>query len=326
MTKHRSAFTLIELLVVIAIIAVLIGLLLPAIQKVREAANRLTCQNNMKQIGIALHNYHGAVRTFPPSRTALPGAIGQPAATFSAQAYLLPYMEQDNVYKLIDFTANWNAPSNAVACAAIVKSYYCPSDPGLSQVPTGWAPSSYRANEGSSNVFKAVPTNATVLPQPNGPFFLASSYRIADITDGTSNTAAFSERLIGDFSNAIVSPQTDGYIVPGPTPMDPDAAYLACQAIDVQNLVYQGYSNNGAPWLAGAHSSTCFNMAQPPFSRQCAFGSNATQVSPASSGHGVGVNLLMCDGSLRFVVKTIDVATWRAMGSRNGGEIVSDTF
>jgi prepilin-type N-terminal cleavage/methylation domain-containing protein/prepilin-type processing-associated H-X9-DG protein len=320
--RRRSAFTLIELLVVISIISVLIGLLLPAVQKVREAASRLQCQNNLKQIGLALHNYHDARGSFPSSRTAIPTGIGLPAATFSAQTFLLPFMEQDNVYRTVNFTVNWNDPLNAVPYGTLISSYVCPSDPGRGQVPAGWAPSSYRANEGSSTVFRITAANTTVVPQPNGPFFLLSAFKLTDITDGTSNTAAFSERLIGDFSNAVVTEQTDGFIVPGPTPQNPDEAYTVCQSIDWQSLTYQGYSNNGGPWLAGAHSTTCFNMAEVPFARQCSFGSNGTQLTPATSAHTNGVNLLMCDGSLRFVARSIDAATWRAMGSRNGGEVI----
>jgi len=316
------------LLVVIAIIAVLIGLLVPAVQKVREAANRMTCSNNLKQMGLALVNFHDTTGTFPQSRST-PLEIGVPAVTFSVHAYLLPYMEQDAIYKSIDFSVDWAHANNAVPRGAVVKSYFCPSDPFISRIPAGNAPSSYRANEGNSHKFRpAVPdpsANAN-LPEPNGPFYLNQKFRFADIIDGTTNTAAFSERMIGDFSNSIATELGDGFILGGQTPATQDAAYTACQGADWRNLAFQGYSNNGAPWLGGTHASTCYQHSVPPFARQCLFPSNSSMVTAASSSHTGGVNLAMLDGSVKFVPRTVSIATWRAIGSRNGGEVPGNDF
>ena len=142
-SRPRHAFTLIELLVVIAIIAVLIGLLLPAVQKVREAANRMQCQNNLKQLGLALHSFHDANGAFPRGRT-IPNA-----QSFSAQSRLLPYLEQENAAKLVNYTVNYNDPPNLAASAIVIKSFICPSD-STSAVPVGMAPLSYRVNEGTT--------------------------------------------------------------------------------------------------------------------------------------------------------------------------------
>jgi prepilin-type processing-associated H-X9-DG protein len=118
----------------------------------------------------------------------------------------------------------------------------------------------------------------------------------------------------------------DGFILAGPTPATQDEAYSICQSIDWQYLSFQGYSNNGAPWLAGAHSTTCYQHSVPPFSRQCLFPANSSMVTAASSAHSGGVNLALCDGSVRFVQRSISLATWRALGSRNGGEPLGSDF
>jgi prepilin-type N-terminal cleavage/methylation domain-containing protein/prepilin-type processing-associated H-X9-DG protein len=317
---RRSGFTLIELLVVIAIIAVLIALLLPAVQSAREAARRIQCTNNFKQLGIALQNYHDAMGIFPPSRYS-PGPIGGLSMSWSAQSMLLLFFEQTNVFNTINFSANWEDAANTTSVGTVVNSFICPSDGHISNVPQGWAPNSYRCNEGNSIVFLPVPPNA-IMPTPDGPFGYLRSSRLAEITDGTSNTAAFSEKMIGDYNNAISTPATDEFLCPVAA-TTVDQAVTACQAVDVTNLANQAISNVGGPWIYGAHETTCYNHAAPPFYHTCLFTVIACLNSPANSAHPGGLNMALCDGSVRYVKASIDLPTWRALGSRNGGEVIS---
>ncbi len=314
MTRSRTAFTLIELLVVIAIIAILIGLLLPAVQKVREAAARAKCTNNLKQIGVALHNYHSAMGHFPPGRDNNEIAI---------HAYLLPYVEQGNIYSLINFSAKWDAPSNTTACAANVSLFLCPSDP-VNQVPAGWAGNNYRSNQGNGILWENPPTSPTNpnfgMPAPNGPFYLDSMICVTDIIDGTSSTAAFSEHIKGDFSNAIISPKSDTFW-PQTFPATPDDAMNQCRSINTSNLAYQRVSDVGAPWLQGYHSTTIYFHVAPPGDPSCMYPPGRISTT-ANSGHVNGVNLLMCDGSVQFIQYSISLLTWRAIGSYNGNEVV----
>jgi prepilin-type N-terminal cleavage/methylation domain-containing protein/prepilin-type processing-associated H-X9-DG protein len=312
----RSAFTLIELLVVMAILSVLIGLLLPAVQKVREAANRMKCQSNLKQISLALHHCHSAYGCFPQSRTAPNGM------SFSVHSRILPFVEQDNLSRQVDFTVPWSDDRNAAARAARVPIFVCPSDP-LSRVPPDLAPTSYRANEGTSIVMWYGPSDAAgnnaAMPPDNGPFFVNGPYRVADITDGTSNTAAFSEHVTGDFSQAVATDRADTF-EPGTHPTSADQAYADCQALDPNDLGLQGYSNVGAPWLYGYHSTTSYWHAAPPGARSCMFPPSRIMTT-ANSYHTNGVNVALCDGSVRFVSYGVSLGTWRALGTRNGGEV-----
>ncbi len=309
MTNRRSAFTLIELLVVIAIIAILIGLLLPAVQKVREAASRIQCTNNLKQLGVALHNYQGAVGHLPSSHD---------TNGFSAHSYLLPYLEQSNLYNEIIFTLKYSNAANAPATATNVPNFLCPSAPAT-LVTAGMAATSYRANQGTNIYWD---TSAGV-PLPNGPFSYNSTVRLTDITDGTSNTAAFSEHLLGDFSNAVATNASDSFN-PGTAPTTAAQAASDCLNLDWTNLTYQDKSNGGAPWIEGHHTTTVYHPAAQPGTRNCMFPNSGTFNTTASSNHNNSVNLLLCDGSVRSVPYTIDLATWQALGTINGGEVVGN--
>ncbi len=318
--SSRSGFTLIELLVVIAIIAILIGLLLPAVQKVREAAARAQCTNNLKQFGLAIHNYEGAISHLPPSRT-YPNNL-----SFSIHSQLLGYIEQNNAYRLINFSAPWDDPSNATACAAVVKMFICPSDPNRNVPPVAWAPVSYRANEGTGlpmwwgpDQMPASAVNSS-LPAPNGPFFCNSKNTFESITDGLSNTAAYSEHLIGDFNNSASYVLGDTY-EPHTFPSTVAQAISDCNQIDITNLSYQGYSDTGAPWLFGYHSTTSYWHSSLPGSRSCMYPPSRIMTT-ANSKHPNGVNVLLCDGSVRYVTYSISLFTWQAVGTMNGGEVL----
>jgi prepilin-type N-terminal cleavage/methylation domain-containing protein/prepilin-type processing-associated H-X9-DG protein len=343
MSQRRSAFTLIELLVVIAIIAILIGLLVPAVQKVREAAARLKCQNNLKQIGIALHSYHDVNHTFPTGKG--PSYAGSPVyARWSVHALILPYIEQDNLYKSLDFTFPPETPGmggvigfmpayqnpgrqNAVPCRAAVSVFLCPSDPAPQ--PADWpGQNNYLGNQGTQflcDLSEQAPAS-TVAPgeTANGVFYYLSQVSMAAITDGTSNTAMFSEKIRG---NGNPNPRSDMFTMPNTSSLD--STYATCTAIDPKTATpltsKQGYS-----WVMGEMCCTTYNHVSPPNTTTCAGQGfpppmvNMAMQVPPSSYHTNGVNVLFCDGSGHFITNGVSLTTWRALGTRNGGEVPGD--
>jgi prepilin-type N-terminal cleavage/methylation domain-containing protein len=344
MSRMRSAFTLIELLVVIAIIAILIGLLLPAVQKVREAASRAKCINNLKQIALAAHNYHGANLVFPAGKGT--EYTGAPAyARWSALAYILPFIEQGNVYAAINFSYPPATPGmggvtpfmpafqnpggqNNTICETAIPLFICPSDPAPQQA-TWPGQSNYVGNMGTTymcDVSPGVPSTLDPTAKADGIFYYLSQVRLTDITDGTSNTALFSEKLRGQ---GFPDPVTDMFVMTEASSMA--QAYANCLATN-PNTATPLTSKQGYSWVMGEMCCTIYNHMSLPNATSCASTGypggmqNMAMVVPPSSKHIGGVNLVLADGSVQFITNSVTLTTWRALGSRNAGDIVGNDY
>ncbi len=354
---RRRGFTLIELLVVISIIAVLIALLLPAVQSAREAARRAQCANNLKQLGLAMHNYHTIHNSFPlgASKNMSGPAIGtyDDWTAWSAQAQLLGQMEQTALYNAINF--NWgpnpyapNANVNTTVFGAIVASFLCPSDP-------------YAYTSGTNSYFASVGTtpgngvNGNNGKQSSGLFAWYFSYGVQQCPDGVSNTVAFAEGMLGVQmngpepisslyrGNTIIVEQnatTSGSVIDAYTSM---ATVMADLQTCTKNFTLSSgaiCSRRGYRWCMGSIGNSLFNHLQTPNDSQylgngCRLdsgcvghcGPDDSVTVPASSSHPGGVNVTMGDGSVRFIKSSINRMTWWNLGTRNGGEVVgADQF
>jgi prepilin-type N-terminal cleavage/methylation domain-containing protein/prepilin-type processing-associated H-X9-DG protein len=344
--RTRRAFTLVELLVVIAIIGVLTGLLLPAVQKVREASFRATCQNNLKQLGLALHNYESVLRVFPPAfrnnNDAPPAYSSLPPYFFSwsVLAQMNPFLEQTAIYNQMDLTLPiyvpplFNiSPPNQFAVQQVVKLFLCPSDRAM---PVSEAygepvigPTNYAFCTGTGTTNGGPPFGSPW--NSDGMFQAQIGTRALDVTDGLSHTAAASESTLGDgpenaFGAIPASPQLVYAYTGFGTPLN-DANCAAATLWNVEN-------RRGFMWASGEMRCASYNHYYAPNSLTYDCVTNDTTPGPgmftavafraARSRHPGGVNLLMGDGSVHFVSNGIDLTTWRALATRQGSEYVSD--
>jgi prepilin-type N-terminal cleavage/methylation domain-containing protein/prepilin-type processing-associated H-X9-DG protein len=369
---RRRAFTLIELLVVIAIIAILIALLLPAVQSAREAARRMQCVNNLKQIGLAMHNYHSAVGSFPLGVAAynIPGdlAVNYNWDSWSGHALMLAQLEQSTMYNAINFNLGNNKPNsygyyvNSTVTGMRVSAFLCPSDANagsLSVLRTAdnredVLDVSYVASTGTTtnSPNNTATTNPWATMGSTGLFWWYRSYGIQNVTDGTSNTVAFSEGLVSNFggSNAgsvddsAMSTNYGGTSTTGisgacgtaqqyDANQNPAAVIAGLQACTTAIQNRQGLNNTrGIFWEVGSLGMTMFNTIATPNATQYNWGDcrctgggypNDATFANANSNHPGGVNALMADGSVRFVKNAINQATWWALGTRANGEVIS---
>ncbi len=343
----RAGFTLIELLVVIAIIAVLIALLLPAVQAAREAARRAQCTNNLKQLGLGLHNYESSNSGFPWNHVS--GRRGTDWNDYgvahgrSGLTLMLPYIEQQSIANSFNFA--WGMqymysydldPIQATACRNVISTFLCPSD------GQGVGRNNYLLSNGANYDWHSRAEGAGVFGRPDQDDpNVASGFgagTIAAITDGTSNTIAFAERSRGDNSSGARSP-SDVYV--GANMPEPPS-YVASQAATTQFIIStmmpacaefaksnpsSTWDHSGAHWANCSYNQTTFNFMitpnnkTPDCSNWATYGIGYGFFTPRSF-HSGGVNVCMADGSVRFIKDSISPQAWYALGTRAGGEVI----
>ena len=361
--RPRRAFTLIELLVVIAIIGVLIGLLLPAVQSAREAARRAQCANNLKQIGLALHNYESAQGVFPMSTTGAGAGPGGRCLNgfYSWHVAILPQLEQQPLYNAINqsigmadncadidlyFSLSVSATHpNATAAATVLGVFLCPSDsPEPSQVfgTARLAPSNYAGNVGWTPDTSG-PTSGPRIGRHTGLIGLLNPaqpndwhtgpVRISEVRDGLSQTAAVAERLStrisgpADVQGAASEPQATRTYCGGTAPTTRSLRRWRdfCYGVSYPDTAWSVY--HGRAWVLGwGHAANTYMHVLPINGRNCHIyegEADANNLITPSSYHTSGINVLLADGSVRFVKQTVDMPVWWALGTRSRSEVVN---
>ncbi|MDG3006102.1 DUF1559 domain-containing protein [Paludisphaera mucosa] len=346
MSKRTSrGFTLIELLVVIAIIAVLIALLLPAVQSAREAARRAQCTNNLKQFGLAMHNYESSYGAFVPS-CMYPSPLDNWGWGPSGHLSLLQFIEQGvlfNAYNVGAVQCNSGGCNlyamNTTVFNTQVSSFLCPSDSSERQVTL----CNYVGNVGGPHQLLAF--SGTYTPTANTDYPGSVTMKIGSITDGTSNTALFSEVLTGVNNAGAVTAGSgarskrvhfdgkgSGMTSTAATADGVNANIAACMAVPPTTVGWGGARGDwfqAFPWYV---NYAVYNHVMTPNGRTCVsgqiwdgntWGVDYYGTAPPSSNHPGGVNVTMADGSVKFIKDSISRPAWWAIGSRNGGEVVS---
>lgn len=304
--RTNRGFTLIELLVVIAIIAVLVSLLLPAVQSAREAARRIQCVNNLKQIGLAIHNYNNSYDRFPMGAVGRSPLTGQlPAGAQYRRPFCIaiyPYLEQRAIYESYNNNIGFNGPENASARMAKINAWQCPSDQSFLFNEGGVFPTtvmdykgSYGVNWGANEFFNQGPGRA--------PFWISYGASIAEITDGTSHTLALMEM--------VQVPQPNGF-----SPVDRRARIWnddpGCYQLSTRIAPNSTQPDIGQCRNATELQAPCTNVADA-----------LVHSLGSRSRHPGGVNTLLCDGSVRFIKNSVNLASWQALGTSRGGELIS---
>jgi len=335
--RHRG-FSLIEVLTVVAIIGLLAGLILPAVQAAREAARRLQCTNNLKQIGLALHQYESVHRYFPGVVT-WGGIYGDDGRVFAAFAFsplarMLREVEEPALYDALNFTLvpddGFALQANLTGMTTTVSLFLCPSDGPAD--PGGYGRSNYRFCLGPTPL-----DSSASIPAVWGPFSSTHFHRPADFGDGLSNTIGASERLRGGWTAGRLRRGADYRLWPTPIgPPDLPGMGQADWAVSTCAQAPPGAeieTRSGESWFVSGYHFTCYNHCAGPNPRtpDCNFDPSREPfhqrtihqgVFSASSAHPGGVNTLRMDGSVHFVKDGISLATWRGLSTRSGGEVI----